>query len=78
MIDNGADVNKKGNQNAELNIENKKKYSIPLIIAYKYRNESVVKYLINHGTNTNEVTDDNNTALMAACRYNEENKNKIL
>jgi len=78
LIDNGANVNEKGNQCIKINRENyyDGKYKIPLIIACRFGNENIVKYLIEHGANVNEAMDDGNTALIVACKYNEEDKNE--
>jgi len=77
LIDHGADINKKGNQYIDISGEYRKDMSVsPLIIACRYSNETIVKYLVDHGANVNEVMEDGNTALIVACRYNEENKNE--
>jgi len=49
--------------------DKKKVLGTPLIIACKYGNLDLVKYLIKHGANVNEEMEDGNTALIVACRF---------
>jgi len=38
--------------------------------------KNLVKYLVEHGTNINEIMKDRNTALMIVFRYNQYNMNR--